>query len=421
MTKIRFHFSLVCITLVCFTANAQNVFNELQSDLDSWKVESMSVDNNQAKTRRKIVKYDNYIIDASFIKDELAQGQILSITDASKHDLLTGVVLSVGDQVSLQGIAFEENGVEKFGTFAISNMSDGSLCFKPKQSDEIVIKCTALDYVKGNDSGNPVILSIGDNKLASSDKSSREGYESISATLPTPVLLDAPINISTILSSISGKVKAEWNDRTFDGDVKSAGTESPVKFYYLTGTCKYADGKTVSVSKSESNLTMSVTDQTGNTEKYVVPASSINEQAWWSEKDFIKQAELYSKQLEVRNREVSSTESVQEVSSLQSSDSLSSDSGKGSSLEDMIVPFLILIAIIGSFLFQILSWWHSKKCPHCKKRFCLKVIDEQDLGVTESKRKKQSDGRYVTVYYHKIKYIKQCKHCGGIVTEVKEE
>ena len=65
--------------------------------------------------------------------------------------------------------------------------------------------------------------------------------------------------------------------------------------------------------------------------------------------------------------------------------------------------------------------WH--KCPKCKKKWALKVIDEQDCGVVKKEKVKKQDGTHEWVYYHKIKVTRECKYCGHQVwhTEVRKE
>ena len=412
--------------LISAGVNAQNVFSDMQAEVDAWKSSTLAADDNQSRIKQKRIKYDNYTLEASFIKNELVSGQIISIIDAAKNTLLSGKVISAEVPISVQGIAYDENGAEKFGTFQISNTSDGSFLFKPKKSDELIINCTSLTYVIASDAGNPVIINTQSKTLSSMDKSGRNGYVSLSADLPTPIQPDGQIEVGSILSALSNKIRIQWDDRTFEGKVK-VDDSSPVRFTPLTGKCNYNDGKTVVVAHSGANLTMSITDSSGNTEDYVTPASDLDEDSWWSEDVFIKQSELYKKQQEdAKNASASSkVVSSSSASSLKSSQSISSSSSNTSSSDaDSSTEFLFVFLFICAFLYWILKWWHSKKCPHCGKRFCLQDIDEEDLGITKSKREKQRDGSYATVHYHKVKYIKQCKNCGGrvnVIDIVKED
>lgn len=420
--KMKILFVLIAsITLISTNANAQNIFSNMQAEVETWKSDALTADDTPSKAKQKKVKYDNYTLETFFVKDDLVLGQPISIVDAGKSTLLSGKVLSIETPVSVQGIANDGNGNEKLGTFEISNTSDGSLSFKPRQSDALIIKCTSLSYIIASDAGNPVIINTQSKTLATRDNSSRNGYESLSAGIPTSIQPDGQVEVGSILSSLSSKVLIQWEDRTFEGKVKAEGS-SPVKFITLSGKCSYDNGKTVSVSQSGSTLTMNVTDPSGNTESYVIPTSNLDEQLWWSEKDFIKQAELYKKQQEeARKASASSkTASSGSVASLKSNQSTSSSPSSSSSSDDDSDKgvIFILVAVIIYILYKIISWWHSKKCPHCGKRFCLRTIDEEDLGITKSKREKQSDGSYATIHYHKVKYIKQCKHCGGIVNVI---
>ena len=80
---------------------------------------------------------------------------------------------------------------------------------------------------------------------------------------------------------------------------------------------------------------------------------------------------------------------------------------------------LLITGAIIWIIYKIYKFFHNRKCPFCKRGLALKDIDEEYLGVVKTKREKQSDGTYATVHYNKMKYIKQCKYCGGIVNVIK--
>lgn len=91
----------------------------------------------------------------------------------------------------------------------------------------------------------------------------------------------------------------------------------------------------------------------------------------------------------------------------------SSSSSDGS---EAFALFLVAVLFVG---YEIYRYFHKRKCPFCKKNMALELVDEVYLGVAKTKNEKQSDGTYATVYYNKIKYVRQCKYCGGTVNEIK--
>ena len=95
-----------------------------------------------------------------------------------------------------------------------------------------------------------------------------------------------------------------------------------------------------------------------------------------------------------------------------------------SSEEDNTMIFLIIfIIVILYIIYKIIKWVRWHKCPKCKKKWALKVIDEQDCGIAKKEKVKKQDGTHEWVYYHKIKVTRECKHCGYQVwhTEVRKE
>lgn len=88
----------------------------------------------------------------------------------------------------------------------------------------------------------------------------------------------------------------------------------------------------------------------------------------------------------------------------------------------MFVIILILLFIL-YIIYKICRWVNRHKCPNCHKKWALDVVDEEDCGTAKKERVKGSDGNVEWVYYHKIKVIRQCKHCGHQVwhIEVRKE
>ena len=424
MKKIKFFVLIVPMILISTCANAQNVFSDMQAEVDAWKSNALSADDNTSKTKQKKIKYDNYSVEASFAKDDLVSGQVISIFDAAQHTLLSGKVISTETPVSVQGITYDENGTEKLGTFEISNTSDGSFSFKPRKSDDLTIKCTSLVYVIASDAGNPVIINTKSKVLASRDKSSRNGYESLSASLTASIQPDKQIDVENILLALSNKIRIQWEDRVFEGKVRANGS-SPVKFTTLFGTCTYENGKTVTVAKSGTNLTMKITDPSGNTENYVIPASNLDEQTWWSEKEFIKLADAYQKQLEKTssssNKVTSSSQKITSDSTPNKSSASSASSDNFDSKGSVLIAFLIIAAIILAPILFIRHLIHAHDCPHCGKKHAMYECDRQYMGQSKKETVKQYDGKYAQVYSNKYKIVRKCKYCGYMDYQITEE
>ena len=410
--------------LISSSVNAQNVFSDMQAEVDMWKSDALSADDKLSKTKQKKIKYDGYVVEASFAKDELALGQIISIVDATNNTLLSGKVLSTEEPVSVQGIAYNGNGTEKLGTFEISNTSEGSFSFKPRKSEGLTIKCTSLVYVIASDAGNPVIINIKSKKLASRDKSSRNGYESLSASLPVSIQPDRENEVENILSALSNEIHIQWADRIFDGEVKASGS-SPVKFTTLVGTCTYDNGKTVTVTKSGANLTMGITNPSGNTENYVVPASNLDEQAWWSEKEFIKLATAYQKQLEETtsssNRALPSSHQLSSNNTPKKTSASDTTSNHSESEGNSLITFLVITAIILTLILYIRHLIHARDCSHCGKKHAMVDIDKQFMGTAYEKREQQSNGKYINVHHNKYKIVRKCRYCGHEDYKMTEE
>lgn len=96
---------------------------------------------------------------------------------------------------------------------------------------------------------------------------------------------------------------------------------------------------------------------------------------------------------------------------------------QSSSGDDNTVLFLLVILAIVIYVVYKILWliFWKNKCPYCKKRHALRVVDTEFLGTTKTKKEKQPDGSYATIHYNKVKIIKKCKYCGATVNVVREE
>lgn len=80
--------------------------------------------------------------------------------------------------------------------------------------------------------------------------------------------------------------------------------------------------------------------------------------------------------------------------------------------EDTDFGPLVILILIGVGIYKIIKFLFARRCSSCKRRFSMRVVNEEFLGHTKKTREKGSDGKYYDVYYSKIKVTRQCKHCG---------
>ena len=100
-----------------------------------------------------------------------------------------------------------------------------------------------------------------------------------------------------------------------------------------------------------------------------------------------------------------------------SSSELSSDNSQDENINGALIIIAILICV---GIFKVIRWYHMHKCSSCKRRFSMKVVNEEFLGHTKKKREKGSDGKYFDIYYSNIKVTRQCKYCGHKVFYTEE-
>lgn len=80
--------------------------------------------------------------------------------------------------------------------------------------------------------------------------------------------------------------------------------------------------------------------------------------------------------------------------------------------EDTDFGPLVILILICVGIYKIIKFLFARRCSSCKRRFSMRVVNEEFLGHTKKTREKGSDGKYYDVYYSKIKVTRQCKHCG---------
>lgn len=79
--------------------------------------------------------------------------------------------------------------------------------------------------------------------------------------------------------------------------------------------------------------------------------------------------------------------------------------------DKMLAGILITIAVLW-ILRQIWRSYNSNKCPHCKKRRALRIVDKEYIGKARTERVKNPNGGSTTVYYYKVLVTEKCKYCG---------
>ena len=398
------------------TISAQTHYESVKSEIESIKTSIKEVNSNNSKVKLKDTKFSSfdYTINAYFVKDDIVEGLPITILNKGKETLFEGKVLSNATPLSALGVYYESNGLQKVGEFVLSNSSDGSLIFKPRRAENIIVSSKSLSYVIGSNNHNPVIIDLRDKTLVGQNQNTRSGYKSlyskISITDPNS------IDIQKTLMSLSQNVIVEWDDRTFEGTVSPYISGNQVLFNYKSGTCIYKDGRKITVRQTNSMLEMSVAAPGAKDIKYSVPLSMISEDLWWSETEVAKQAEKYEQQKRAESEAKSSnktntnstTSSSQSKQNIKDSESSASDSGSDSDDDDWILKVIIAVVI----LLLIRHELHKRDCPKCHKRHAMRDVDKQYMGASSAENVKQSDGRYKKVIHNKYKIIRECKYCG---------
>ena len=91
------------------------------------------------------------------------------------------------------------------------------------------------------------------------------------------------------------------------------------------------------------------------------------------------------------------------------------------SSDSIAITILIVFIIVCAIISGIYNFFKKRKCPHCKRRFCLVEVDRKSLGIVRTRQVKNPDGTYNTERDIKYQITKQCRHCGGQVTFTKVE
>ena len=97
------------------------------------------------------------------------------------------------------------------------------------------------------------------------------------------------------------------------------------------------------------------------------------------------------------------------------------ESAEADSSDSLAVMILIVLIIAFAIVSGIYNFFRKRRCPHCKRRFCLVEVDRKSLGIVRTRQIKNPDGTYSNERDIKYQITKQCRHCGGQVTFTKVE
>lgn len=92
------------------------------------------------------------------------------------------------------------------------------------------------------------------------------------------------------------------------------------------------------------------------------------------------------------------------------------ESAETDSSDSIAITILIVFIIVCAIISGIYNFFKKRRCPHCKRRFCLVEVDRKSLGVVRTRQIKNPDGTYRTERDIRYQITKQCRHCGGQVT-----
>ena len=91
------------------------------------------------------------------------------------------------------------------------------------------------------------------------------------------------------------------------------------------------------------------------------------------------------------------------ASSSSKSDDDSSDGGH--------IGLIIFLCITLYIVYKIRKWLKKNQCPHCKKKFAMRVVDEDNLGEVRKEIVKNKGGGTSHVRYYRIRVTRECKYC----------
>ena len=409
--------------------SAQTKYQSAEQDVKIWKDEAFREKGELElkKCRKKKITYhaDKYIVEAFFDRNNIVEGKTISFMNMRKETFLSGVLISSDGYLMIEGIKFGSDHTRAYGTFEIANTPDGTFSFKPSKGKTLIVRPKKLEYVTGDDYGVPVILSFR-SKCIYSKNTNYDGYESLAAPVNVSDFSIEDVQLRNFLLGLSDKVEIVWPDRTFIGSVKPVGKESnPVAFFCLYGVTQYDDGKTMMLKSSNGKLVLSVNYNGFADEKqdrqYAIPAKYLELNDWWNENAYIHAGEVFrqeqlKREQEQRRREQEQQKRLEESSARERIGS-SHNQRKEEDEISVWAWIFIFLPFIAFVWYLIKAKLDESKCPHCKQRFALKVVNKRDLGY--AKRTHPKEGGFVN--WHRYRYTYECQYCGKRCTEEKVE
>lgn len=122
---------------------------------------------------------------------------------------------------------------------------------------------------------------------------------------------------------------------------------------------------------------------------------------------------------EPKKKQTTEQKSTNQTEVKQAHISTQSDS-TSESAEDELDVLLLLLLLIVIGIYKVIKFIFARRCSSCKRKFSMRVVNEEFLGHTKKTREKGSDGKHYKVYYSRIKVTRQCKHCGHMDFYIEE-
>lgn len=285
---------LLC--LFCLSSFGQNTYERFNEKVEKW-YDGTSADPLPKGAKLKtvdITKY-HYCIKGYFYKGILAQGQVAQFynTEPEPSVFLEGKVSYVANRLLITGVRNEivdSKSCQTFGSFWVSNATDGSMVYKPKKADSLVVTAKEVNYYKGYYLECPAIVALGNNPgIAVDGKTGGRDYSNFSAKLNnadiSKIGYDKPYDL---LLTVVDDAYVDWSDgRVFRGRVSPAsGENGTINFTLLSGQkTGTADGyRKMSVVEDGDQIQMVLEDNPDNmvlskeiitvADKSLIPAGS---------------------------------------------------------------------------------------------------------------------------------------------------
>lgn len=219
-------------------------FQDIQQHVQKWEEEQMSpLAYAMQGTKHKVITYDSYTIDGYFKGGELRVGTTVSIYETpNAMPIITGFVESINEGLIIRGKYQEtiNNHVCYFyGTFQISNMQNGTMCFKPKKAENISIKKRDIDFYEGIIHEREIIISLESSKpyMAINSDSEQQFFK---APISREVIKTLDFkNLDPLILQTLKNVYYKYGGYTFEGDLDSVVIDDDKQIRWVLGTGKF--------------------------------------------------------------------------------------------------------------------------------------------------------------------------------------